>query len=200
MAFKAHKLLSGKTTLAALVCLMVAVVGACVVLVRRAEAQAPAAANPVEFSPMYVLDDSFIGGGGNIGLNVHCLLPAVQNATTGFQLEASTPNGNLTYDVPIGGRTFGWYTTYLYHTTKTNGSVDKYYLVIWDQNAGTGVQRVVPGAEEQVALIVHPATRGNGKSALPISADLTIVGYKTDAYNDTGLYFPYEFSQAPYSK
>jgi len=170
-------------------------------LVRRAEAQTPGTANPVEFAPTYVLDNGFVDGGGNIGLNIHCLLPAVQNASAPFEIKATTPDGDLIYQVPIGGRTFGWYTTYIYHTYKRDGiTIDKYYLVIVDYVTGNGEQRVISSGQEQVALSIQPATRGNGESALPTSACMTIVGYKTDAYDDTGDYFPYEVGQAPYSK
>ena len=200
MASNAKNLMSGRTTLVALLFLMVAVMAGCFMLVRRAEAQVPAAVvNPIEFAPneLWTPGMSFFNyfdSRSTRELKVKCLLPAVKNATVPFKIVASTPHGDVTYDIPIAGRTFGIYTI-------TLSQRDVMILTLDDFLHGGYVEMRLPNLVfQEVSISISPATLANGKQVAPISADVEISGVSYDGEMDKAIQFPFVETQLPYSK
>src|SRR5579862_8662853 len=109
MSLKSKNLLSGRASVVALVLAVFALVAGYLMVPHRAMAQVSGASVGTQFAPDTLVDQSLSNGAGNVGLNIHCLLPAVQHAVVPFTIIAKTPDGTATYNVPIGGETFGWY-------------------------------------------------------------------------------------------
>lgn len=198
MSMKIKSSLSGRASLAALVLVIAAICVGVFPLARNAKAQGSGSGNPVEFAPNQLADQSLDAGGGNLGLNVHCLLPAAPKATSPYSIVAKTPYGTATYNVPIGGETIGWYEIYL---TSDGGKGE--YLVIFDNNTnayGYADLKKDTSGSTQVAVSIQPATRENGDAAMPTSAELLLKGYDMGADDDSGIYYPYVSIAMPYSK
>ena len=187
MASKARNMLSGRTTLAALLCLMIAVTAGCFALIRRAEAQTPAAAvKPVSYGPLGMTPLGYYYASY---LTVSNLLPAVPHATTPFRVEALSDGATVSMEIPQALMSSS--RLWVYFKADSHG-----VMKLWIQNPYTGEKHsAVAGTaidSFDVAVQVHPATEANGKQTLPLASSMVFNGVDYE-YTEDDFQMSYDF-------
>lgn len=181
--------LSGRASLAALALVALAVL-AFLGLYRRAWAQGSSSSHIVTFAPIQIVPQT--NGGGIEEVEADLFLPAVQDATTPFRLQAITNSGAVT--VPIGQAGEESVNLFVFTYQDAQGNVD---LQVYN-NANGSYKTVQIGYVGQLVTIrILPAIRKNGEDALPISAGLSVSGFGFNSDFSTGPPFQYAMSPMP---
>jgi len=188
MSLETKKLIAGRTSAFALAGLVLAIIAACFMLARRADAQAPAAVvKPISYGPLSMVP-AVREYNGIYWANLTMYLPGFPKVKTPFRVEAITNDGAVILPLSETG-TAG--NTIVYVSLERSQITT--WLQVMDGITGAFRQIALPAntSSELVTVRILPAVTGNGSTVLPVSTGMIIQGTQAKYYEDNTLYNDY---------
>ena len=184
MPRKPKFLLSGRASFVGLVLLIVCIGSGCLILARKASAQAGSASTPLVFAPVTLNPINSMAGAESLTVNI--MLPAVATPRTPFRMQVFANNDDyITIDLPATKTP----TNLRYIVSLDNNNND---IQVFDP-AHDAFTRLWYPADSTTTVRIYPAVRQNGQVAAPLSAGMTIYGSTSSTVPGSNTYTQVSF-------